>query len=439
MANLEDADGTAPVRSGQLPVKRIAVDVLEGPSAGLHFMATDDHVTVGSASRNDVCLQDPTVSRFHMELRRRDGRLTIEDLNSTNGCTIGEVTVRGARATIRPGARVQLGASALIVRDGGVTVVDHGSHTFGELHGKSRVMRRLFSVAKRVAQSEASVLLRGESGTGKELLARALHRFGPRADSPFVAVDCGALTPSLVASELFGHERGAFTGAERQHLGAFERAHGGTLFLDEVGELPRALQATMLGALERRSVRRVGGTDSVEVDVRVVAATHRDLRAAVNADTFRLDLYHRLAVVQLELPALRERLGDIPALITHFLRQEGDSRSAEEVLGRDFLAGLTAHHWPGNVRELRNLVRATLATDEPGALRSAAPLEAAQVPTDLSSKSYREVRRGVLDGFERRYLTALLDQSGGSVRKAAKIAKMDRGYLIELLRRHGLK
>ncbi|MCZ7683815.1 MAG: sigma 54-interacting transcriptional regulator [Sandaracinaceae bacterium] len=233
------------------------------------------------------------------------------------------------------------------------------------LIGRSEVMRRAMAWVKRAARSDASVLLVGESGTGKELVARAIHDDGKRAEQPFVTVDCGALAPTLVASELFGHEKGAFTGADRQRAGALEMANHGTLFLDEIGELPSELQPALLGALERRTFRRVGGQAEVPVDVRVIAATNRDLRSEVNSGGFRLDLYYRLAVLRLELPPLRARTGDVVLLIEHFLRERGSPGPVSELFSEAELAELSRHHWPGNVRELRNLVEATLALGAP--------------------------------------------------------------------------
>jgi len=285
------------------------------------------------------------------------------------------------------------------------------------------------------------VLLHGESGTGKELIARAIHERGPRHKKPFVTVDCGSLSPGLVASELFGHERGAFTGAERRHEGAFERANGGTVFLDEIGELSPSLQATLLGVLERRRFRRVGGSSELEVDVRVVSATHRDLRALVNAGQFRLDLYFRLAVVKLDVPALRLRSDDLELLIAHFLREAGSEASVESLFPKDTLASMRAYAWPGNVRELRNLVEATLAMGE------APPLDALQSADTPSSgavlpgpeKLYKDARAEVLQRFEHFYLSKLLELTKGNVSAAARHAKMDRSHLIELLQRHHLR
>jgi DNA-binding NtrC family response regulator len=285
------------------------------------------------------------------------------------------------------------------------------------------------------------VLLVGESGTGKELMARALHDQGPRAKEPFVTVDCGSLSPSLVASELFGHEKGSFTGADARHLGAFERADGGTLFLDEIGELPTALQSTLLGALERRRFRRLGGREEVAVDVRVVSATHRDLRAQVNDGAFRLDLYYRVAVVVLRVPPLRERREDIPLLLEHFLREAGVDGEIAAVVPPDAMDALTGHSWPGNVRELRNVVEATLVMGEAPALSGApsGPGGGDDVVDRTLHHGYKEARTAVLDDFERRYCEALLTRAEGNVSKAARDARMDRTYLIKLLAKHDLK
>jgi DNA-binding NtrC family response regulator len=293
----------------------------------------------------------------------------------------------------------------------------------------------------KAAASDTPVLLVGESGTGKELIARALHEKGARAKGPFVTVDCGSLSPSLVASELFGHEKGAFTGAHERHTGAFERANGGTIFLDEIGELPAALQPTLLGALERRRFRRVGGRDEVEVDVRVVSATNRDLRAEVNAGQFRLDLYYRIAVVVLRVPPLRERREDVPVLVEHFLREAGEDGRLEEIVTAETMDALCAHTWPGNVRELRNVVEAMRVMGEApdlGGAPSGAGASDVVVERALGL-AYKDARDAVLEDFERRYLARLLDRAEGNVSRAARDARMDRTYLIKLLAKHGLK
>jgi DNA-binding NtrC family response regulator len=255
---------------------------------------------------------------------------------------------------------------------------------------------------------------------------------------PFEVVDCGALVPALVASELFGHEKGAFTGAEKQHVGAFERAEGGTVFLDEIGELPIGLQASLLGALERRRFRRVGGVKEIAFAGRIVSATHRDLRAAINAGTFRLDLYYRIAIIALKVPPLRERPEDIPLLVEHFLREAGAPLSS--LVSDAAMAMLQAQTWPGNVRELRNTIEALLAMGE---LPPPMPPDAGSLATDPIAASlsltYKQAREAVLRAFEGRYVEHIVNAAGGNIAKAARDADMDRSHLMDLMRRLGLR
>jgi DNA-binding NtrC family response regulator len=435
-------EGTVPIEESGRLVRTLRLEVLTGPDAGKSLTSDSDSVTVGSADGNDLMLSDKTVSRFHLELRRQRGRIVAVDHGSTNGTRAGSVVLHSTAAALDAGTVLQLGATSLKVADGDLVDVGEAPHVLGDLLGDSLPMRRLMASAARVAKTDVAVLLLGESGTGKELIARALHDASPRAAEPFVTVDCGAITPTLFASELFGHERGAFTSADRQHIGAFERATGGTLFLDEVGELPLELQAALLGALERKSIRRVGGREDVDVDVRLVSATHRDLRAQVNAGTFRLDLFYRIAVVTLGVPPLRERPDDIPLLVEHFLSEAGHAGSVASVFPSDAMKLLRAHSWPGNVRELRNVVLGTLALGEQPNLGTGAA-EGPQAGADPFARvlglSYREAKRRVMDDFERRYVENLLDGTGGNVRQAARDGQMDRSYLMELVKRHGLK
>jgi DNA-binding NtrC family response regulator len=324
------------------------------------------------------------------------------------------------------------------------TVELHDEAELGALRGETPGMRRLMQQVRRAAQSNVAVLFFGESGTGKELLARALHDESPRARGPFITVDCGSITPTLVASELFGHERGAFTGATQTKAGAFELADGGTLFLDEVGELPLDLQASLLGAVERRRFCRVGGQKELAVDVRVVAATHRDLRSAVNTGQFRLDLYYRLAVVTLEVPPLRERARDIPLLVEHFAREEGVTGPISELISDAKLAELVRYRWPGNVRELKNYVLATIAMGEASLLHDAEGSSSGVLPgpeafTAFLGLAYGPARAELLQQFESAYLAALMQRAQGNVAQAARAAQMARSHLNDLLRRHGIR
>ncbi|MEI8259441.1 MAG: sigma 54-interacting transcriptional regulator [Deltaproteobacteria bacterium] len=438
---------TLPVISGRTQVPSLQIEVIDGPDRGRVVAAEGETLDVGTADGNDAVLKDPTVSRFHLQLVLHGDGIRVTDQGSTNGTHVGAVRIE--RAVVPPGTAVRIGHTTLRVgRGGDVTVELIEGSTLAGLVGGSPAMQRLFALVQRAAQSERSVLVVGESGTGKEIIARALHDLGPRAAKPFVTVDCGALSPTLVASELFGHERGAFTGADRQHAGAFERADEGTIFLDEIGELPAALQATLLGVIERRRFRRLGGSREISTNVRVVSATHRDLRADVNSNAFRLDLYYRLAVVVLQVPPLRERAEDIPRLVEHFLRECGHDGPVETLLSPQAMTALQAHRWPGNVRELRNLVEATVAMGEAPAIArdlGATPVDVSAADPQGESLApllrlpYKEARAALLNGFEKQYLAKLLERTDGNVSRAAREASLDRSHLTDLIRRHGLR
>jgi DNA-binding NtrC family response regulator len=431
--------GTSRAALPEWPVRTLRVRVVDGPDAGKTVTSDDDRMTLGAADGCGLVLTDRMVSRYHVELAASAQGIRVRDMGSTNGVFVGALRVTDA--LVPPSTRLLLGATTVEVDDGSKTLVPlHEPAALGGLLGTSLPMRRAMAQLAKVAASNASVLLVGESGTGKELAARALHDESPRRAQPFEVVDCAALVPTLVASELFGHERGAFTGADRAHVGAFERANGGTVFLDEIGELPKEMQPQLLGALERRRVRRLGARTDVSIDVRVVSATHRDLRADVNASTFRLDLFYRLAVVQVELPPLRERRGDIRPLVEHFLREAGCVDTPEKALPSGFLETIAAHHFPGNVRELRNLVEAALATGESPAPAPGAAIAGRGGAVEATLEAtYRDARDAVLADFEARYLPRLLERAAGNVSKAARLASMDRSHLIQLLQKRGLR
>lgn len=439
---------TIPLGVDSVPVRALRVTVLRGPDQG-RVVTSTDALSVGTAASNDLVLADETASRYHFELQRIGEAITLVDHGSTNGTRVGGAYIE--RGRLVPGTVIQVGRSELQVDDGEARTIElHSEREFSGLVGRSAGIRALMAKAERAARSEASVLILGETGTGKEVLARAIHESSSRRGQPFETVDCASMAPTLIGSELFGHEKGAFTGAFEQHAGAFERADGGTVFLDEIGELPSTLQTALLGVLERRSFRRLGGKALVEVDVRVVAATHRDLRSEVNAGTFRQDLYYRMAVVLLRLPPLRERLEDLPDLVEHFLRRAGRSESISDVLPESTLAAMRQHRWPGNVRELRNTVEAALALGTKLELEDAEPLP---VPSDestphglLPSKDsgfwrlpYSEAKHQLTELFEDRFVRQLLERCDGRVKEAAEQAEMSRSYLTRVLRRRGIR
>ncbi len=392
---------------------------------------------LGTSTECDVQLDAPGVSRRHCELFFTPEGVRVRDLGSKNGTTVNGVRVLDA--VVPTGALVTVGKAELsLVRQGpNVLVPLSPSPHFGEALGLSVPMRALFAVLERVARTREALLLLGESGTGKELLARAVHQASPCASGPFVVLDCGALSPSLVEAELFGHTKGAFTGAASARPGLLTEADGGTLFIDEVGELPLELQPKLLRALESGEVRPVGASDYHRVKVRVVAATHRNLRALVAAKRFREDLYYRLAVVETHVPALRERKEDIPLLVESFLAQRSPPASLSE-LPPDALTLLQGHSWPGNVRELRNAVARLLIFPQqavtPAIVPSGAQGSAGEALVHLP---LREARQLVVEGFERAYLAAQLKKHG-STPAAAKAMGVSRQLVHRLVREYGL-
>jgi DNA-binding NtrC family response regulator len=415
---------------------RLVIEVKrEGPHGERTLIYQGEVCRIGTHSSNDLVLRDPAVSRFHCKLTRDGTVWRVQDSGSLNGITLDGVRVRDAE--LGSDSTITLGDSVLRVRavEGTDEVSLPNTQSFGALIGASVAMRKLFAVLEKVAASDINVLVEGESGTGKELVAAEIFQRGPRSEQPFVIVDCSAISPNLVESELFGHVRGAFTGAERDRVGAFEAADGGTVFLDEIGELPIELQPKLLRALEAREIRRLGEVKARKVNVRVIAATNRDLEREVNRGRFREDLYFRLAVVSVHVPALRERIEDLPLLIRGFLASL-EVPEQMDLFPADVLAELAQHDWPGNVRELRNYVERTVVLREPQPTTKRNPGTSGDV--DLSVP-FKLAKDAVVNGFERSYVSALLEAAGGNVSKAARAGGMDRMYLHRLIQKHGLR
>ncbi|MCU1279866.1 MAG: putative sigma54 specific transcriptional regulator, partial [bacterium] len=304
-------------------VQRFRLKVVAGPDAGKSLQSSGERTVIGKHESADLMLSDVTVSRFHCEVVVKDGRASLRDLGSRNGTGLNNVDV--VHAYLRDGSTITVGGTQLRFELGNDLValpLSENQH-FGVLVGKAPNMRGVFALLERAAATDATVLIEGETGTGKEGVAESLHRESARRQGPFIVVDAGAVPPDLLESELFGHERGSFTGALTAREGAFEAANGGTIFLDEIGELGADLQPKLLRALERREIKRVGSNRYVPVDVRVIAATNRNLRAEVNESRFRSDLFYRLAVITVRLPPLRDRVEDVPLLVDHILKQLG--------------------------------------------------------------------------------------------------------------------
>jgi DNA-binding NtrC family response regulator len=421
---------------------RVELVVVEGADQGRALALQDGRThQVGTATDSDLVLTDTRVSGRHLTVRVEDGRFHVEDEGSTNGTHYQGSRID--RAVVPAGATLKVGRTLLRIQPcaEALDIPPSRGQRFGDLVGASFSMRQVFAVLEHAAASDVTVLVEGETGTGKELAARALHEASERRKGPFVAVDCGALPESLVDSELFGHVRGAFTGANADRKGAFARARGGTVFLDELDGIPAEVQARLLRVLEERVVRPVGSDREEPLDVRLVAATQAPLTAKVADGTFRADLFYRIAVLHLRLPPLRERREDLSLIVRELLVRRGFEAG---VLEPASLQRLAAHDWPGNVRELRNVIDRAIALS-PGACsfgelrlwHRARPSEAdhLRVRTDLP---FSEAKATVVDELERRYLSIVWAESDGNVSAAARRAGLDRKHLRNLLRKHGL-
>jgi two-component system response regulator GlrR len=413
---------------------RLRLTVEKGPDRKLRRELDGDRIVIGTHETCDLALTDRTVSRQHCEIALVPEGYAIRDLDSTNGTFLDE-RVRVREIVVGHEVKIRLGDTVVRLTPLAETVdIPLGHDTrCGPLLGRSAAMRRVFDVVRRVATSDATVLITGESGTGKEIAARALHELGRRADAPFIVIDCGALPANLIESELYGHERGAFTGAIAARAGAFEAAHGGTLFLDELGELPLDLQTRLLGVLERRVVQRLGSTQARPVDVRVLAATNRDLRREVNRKSFREDLYFRLAVVTIEMPPLRARPEDIELYVEDFLREHPGVTIDAETMQR-----LGEQPWPGNVRELRNVIERAVALGEVDV--PAADHVLPRVGGDIDvGVPFKVAKSALVDEFERGYVERLMQAHGDNITQAARAAEIDRVYLLRLLDKYGMR
>ncbi len=410
--------------------------VIKGPDRGLTARLGDAPLSFGSDASCSVRLSDTTVSRRHLEVALVDDEVLVTDCDSTNGCQI--LGMRVERAAIGFGTEIKIGRTVIkFVPDEEFVEPAPSEHTaFGSIVGADAQMRQMFTLLEQVAATTATVLIEGETGTGKELIAEELHKHSPRRKGPFIVFDCGSVPRDLVASILFGHVRGAFTTALTDRRGVFAEAHGGTLFLDEIGEMALELQPALLRALDKRSVCRVGTTVFEAFDVRVVAATNRDLRGEVATRRFREDLYYRLAVVRVGVPPLRERGNDLRLLIEHFARSFGRDLS----IAPDDMARLMRHGWPGNVRELRNVMERAclLARGSSINIEGALTRDVKSASSMQTSGTFKDAKNAVVNAFEREYIDALLQRHRMNLSAAAREAQIDRKHLRALIYKHDL-
>jgi DNA-binding NtrC family response regulator len=465
-------------RGMTLHLRRCVLQSADDPSQ--EWVFDKEEIRIGSMDDNDVVLADDTVSRYHCRIVQDDNSYLVLDNRSTNGTFVNKVRVR--EAFLKPGCIIAVGQSLLKfnAREHEVHIEPSRADRCGGLIGTNTKMREIYSIIEKIAPTATTIVIDGETGTGKEVVAQTIHSLSPRARNELVVFDCGAVPPNLIESELFGHDKGSFTGAVMTRTGLFEQADGGTLFLDELGELPLDLQPKLLRVLEQREVRRVGSTRPQKVDVRIIAATNRNLDDEVRAGRFRQDLYYRLSVVRLHLPSLRDRPDDIPLLVQHFLDTGSYNRTPSgdvRVRGveRDAMAALQGYAWPGNVRELLNVIERAVSfcdrpaielADLPDALRSAhapaIPLRsamprhvtatgpqtgAALQPTPPATPSellgvgvtFKDAKERWVATFERDYIVQLLRRHGGNISHAARAADIDRKYFRKLMRKYDIE
>jgi len=439
------------------------------------FRFEKGEIRIGAMDDNDVVLRDNTVSRHHCKIVQENSGYVLVDLRSTNGTFINKVRIR--EAFLKPNCNLAVGQSQLTfnAREEEVQIVPSRNESCGGLIGGNAKMREIYTILEKIAPTSTTVVIEGETGTGKEVVADTVHKLSARAKGPIIVFDCGAIPPNLIESELFGHEKGSFTGAVMTRQGLFEMADGGTLFLDELGELPIDLQPKLLRALENREIRRVGSSKLIKVDVRIIAATNRNLEEEVRAGRFRQDLYYRLSVVRLILPSLRDRPDDIPLLVHHFLKTQQYNHGADGTqrvtsISRPALEALMSYQWPGNVRELVNAIERAVSfcdgnsieiADLPEHVRDALGQSRAstsgighgQVDQALSMPAgtplpspelltgnvkFKDAKEKWVSSFERDYIISLLKRHGGNISHAARDADIDRKYFRKLMKKYDI-
>lgn len=431
----------------KLLVRKTKLLVISGPLQGSEFVIGKEDFTIGSGKQNDLAIDDSTVSKRHCEITVEEGGYRITDLNSTNGTFVQGVRV--SSAFLNPGSEFQIGKTHIVfcplMEEREIPL--SSCESFGGMLGRSTAMRRIFHLAETYAPTDATVMITGETGTGKEIMAEEIHKHSRRSKRPFIVIDCAAMAKDLIESELFGHLKGAFTGANADREGAFEHADGGTVFLDEIGDLAPELQPKLLRVLEKREIRRVGDNRVRKIDVRIICATNRRLDEEVNAGRFREDLYYRLSVVRIEIPPLRRRTDDIPLIAKRFITDLKGPLAMKQVLHFDETMDiLKRHDWPGNVRELRNLIEVAFLAAKPpvdlstflglGRFMPAAMKEDSE--QFHADRPFKDAKNELIDDFERKYVKDLLERNDNNISQSARAAGIERAYLQRLMKKYDI-
>ena len=437
---IEDPTQVLGMAPNPIRVRQLQLTVHRRGQQPVSVAVTKEVYTVGKDRSCDLMLDDPTVSRQHCQIITTRERFSIRDLDSTNGTAVNGTRVK--EAFLFPGAVIHVGKVKMEFEPVYSSPVFQAEEvqSFGSLIAASSSMCSIMGTLRKVAKVGTTVLLQGETGTGKSALAKAIHEESTRSAHPFVVFDCASVPPSLIESELFGAEKGAFTGAHAFRPGACERAQGGTLFVDEIEELPLELQAKLLRALDEREIRRLGGTQAIKLDFQIICASKQDLVEAVEEGKFRQDLYYRIAVVCINVPSLRNRKKDIPVLCDHFLKL-GKHRKKFRNLSPDAQQQLLNYSWPGNLREMRNVLERLACLGEENAfvnMPGKTNMERNYLKFDLH-RPFKEAKEAIVERFEREYLEALLAETDGRIARAARTAGLNRKYFYDLLNKHGLR
>jgi transcriptional regulator with AAA-type ATPase domain len=410
----------------------------KGPEEGLRYQIDKEKSTFGKSDDNDLVLNDEFVSRHHGEISFSKGEFFIRDLGSRNGIFVNGKRVKGS--IIESGSKIEIGKTGFnfILSEDTPMLLDRKDDHLCEIIGISQKIQALLTFCKKAASCDATILINGETGTGKELIAKTIHSLSRRSSEPFITIDCGSIPRDLIESELFGHEKGAFTGAQNQRKGAFERGHKGTVFLDEIGELPKEMQPKLLRILEEREFKRVGGDTHIQTDIRVIAATNKELNVEITKGNFREDLFFRLYVIPISLPTLRERKEDIPLLTEHFIKKNQmlSETGSQVTISDEALQKMSDYSWPGNVRELRNIIERAIVNSD---MHQISAEDIQFIPTIKEDNKSFSSSNASLEEVEKQTIINALKEQGGNKKATAKVLGIAYSTMCEKVKKYKIE